>query len=355
MMNLPPGVSFAPPMELGTRPQPQTVDGTHRFQHWAMVCPWGLWVHESVEFDYAARLAQEVWDEIDRIEGELSRFVPTSDIARLNERARQKDESWLEIGSETWECLLLGLAMNELSGGAFDMTLGALLEARRSTNDRIALAENTDNWGGGGSKYLQLAEEPLRARVRHTDAQLDLGAIGKGFALDLVAQLLRDWSIENALLYAGQSTVLAIGDAPLAENAAASTCRAEKGWTLELRSPHASDSELASSPSNDAANDSAAGRVKIENAALSGSAQSLHGYHIIDPRTGNSARHWRASWAVAPSAALSDACSTAFMAMDEAEIRAFCVQQPAISALLLDAENRWHHYGQQVWELNNSI
>ena len=125
MMNLPPGVSFAPTQDLGSRPQPQTVGGTHRFPHWAMACSWGLWIPESVEFDYAARLAQDVWDEVDRLEGELSRFLPTSDIARLNERARQNEESWLEIGSDAWECLLLGLAVNELSGGAFDMTLGA--------------------------------------------------------------------------------------------------------------------------------------------------------------------------------------------------------------------------------------
>ena len=347
MMNLPPGVSLAPPQDSGVRPQPKTVHGTHRFPYWAMACPWGLWIPASVDFDYAARLAQEVWDEIDRIEGELSRFLPTSDIARLNERARQRDESWLEIGSEAWECFLLGLAVNELSGGAFDMTLGALLEARRSDDDRIALAEKTDGWGGGGSKYLQLAEEPLRARLLHSDAQLDLGAIGKGFALDLAAQLLRDWSIENALLYAGQSTVLALGDTPPVENDAASkgasTCSAENGWALELRLPEVDEAE----------NPASAGRVEIKDAALSGSAQSLHGYHIIDPHTGQSARQWRASWAVAPSAALSDACSTAFMAMNETEIRVFCEQQPAISALLLDAENRWCRYGSQVWDINN--
>ncbi len=338
MMNVIPGVSFSPPTELGTRPQPVTVEGTHRFPHWAMACAWGLWIPETTEFDYASRLAQDVWDEVDRIEGELSRFLPTSDIARLNERARQKDESWLEIGSDAWECLLLGLAVNELSGGAFDLTLGATLEARRQEDDRIARAEMIDNWGGSGSKYLQLAEEPLRARLRHPDAQLDLGAIGKGFALDLVAQLLRDWSIENALLYAGQSTVLTLGDAPA--TAASSTSGAEKGWMLELRSPESSENESF-----------AVGRAKVENMALSGSAQALHGYHIIDPRSGRSAQQWRATWAVAPSAALSDACSTAFMVMDASEIKAFCRQQPAIGALVLDAKNRWHCYGRDIWDV----
>ena len=341
MMNFPPGVGPTP-QDNTPRPQPATMAGTHRFPHWAMACPWGLWIPATVDFDYAARLAQEVWDEIDRLEGELSRFVPTSDIARLNERARQKDENWLEIGSDAWECLLLGLAVNELTGGAFDITLGATLEARRQDDDRIALAEN-ETWNETGSKYLHLAEAPLRARLRHPNAQLDLGALGKGFALDAVAQLLRDWSIENALLFAGQSTVLTLGNAPTIENDAASTCSTENGWTLQLRAPE--------TDAREAENNASRGSVTIENAALSGSAQLLHGYHIIDPRTGDSARQWRAAWAVAPSAALSDACSTAFMVMNSAEIASFCEEQPAISALLLDAENRWQRYGRQRWEI----
>ncbi len=297
-----------------------------------MACSWSLWI-AGVEFDYVARLAQDVWDEVDRLENELSRFLVSGDVYRLNAALRQGELDWISIGIASWECLFLGLAVGELTGGAFDIALGRAIEARRGDDDSIQEEREVDNWEGPWSRFLQLAENPLRARLIDARAQVDLGAVGKGFALDMCAHLLRDWGIQHALFSAGQSTILGMGDAP-----GASTEGIE-GWSVALRSP------------DTGSNQQSVGRGILRNRAISGSAQVLHGSHIIDGRTGNSASNWRGAWAVAPSAALSDACSTAFMAMSFAEIEAFCAGQPFVGALLLDHENRWQRFGVDVWEL----
>ena len=84
---------------------------------------------------------------------------------------------------------------------------------------------------------------------------VDLGGIGKGYALDRVVEIVREWGIEAALVHSGRSTVYAVGE-----------------WTVRLRDPTADDHVL--------------GRLKLANAALAGSGQRLHGKHIVDPQTG---------------------------------------------------------------------
>ncbi|RYX82470.1 FAD:protein FMN transferase [bacterium] len=338
MINLPPTIAlaqFGDAFSMSARPTPVSSDGTHRFQHFAMACPWSLWIAE-VEFDYAAQLAQDVWDEVDRLEGELSRFIVSSDIYRLNAALRQGDSGWVNIGVTAWECLYLGLTVSELTGGAFDIALGDTIEARRGEDDLIREVTDSPQWEGAWNRYLQLAEEPLRARLTDTRAQVDLGALGKGYALDISANLLRDWGIQHALFSAGQSTILGLGDAPDTANQGA------KGWPVALRPPSTAGSDGESG-----------GRGILQNMALSGSAQVLHGSHIIDGRTGKTASNWRGAWAVAPTAALSDACSTAFMVMDFAEIQAFCSQQIKVGALLLDNDGQWQRCGIDVWELDS--
>jgi thiamine biosynthesis lipoprotein len=136
---------------------------------------------------------------------------------------------------------------------------------------------------------------------------LDLGAIGKGFALDLAASVLRDWDVGSALLNAGGSTALAVGDEP---------------WLVGAGGP------WGAQVGRDA--------VRLANASLSGSGFEVKGLHIVDPRTGLASQRHRAAWAMAPTGALSDAYSTAFLVMDTTAVEACCRNQPGLSALVVE-------------------
>jgi thiamine biosynthesis lipoprotein len=139
--------------------------------------------------------------------------------------------------------------------------------------------------------------------------QVDLGGIGKGYAVDRMAELLCDWSIDTALISGGYSSVLAL-DAPAGT----------KGWPLTLSDPANRKKILA--------------RPYLQRRALSGSGLQKGG-HIIDPRTARPVKGKRAAWACAPDAATADALSTAFMVMTPDEIEKYCLRHPDVLAMAI--------------------
>lgn len=133
----------------------------------------------------------------------------------------------------------------------------------------------------------------------------DLGAIGKGFALDRMGELISEWDCPSFLLVAGGSSILA-GDPP----------PDSPGWSCGLgedNSPH---------------------RILLSNASLSGSGLAVKGAHIFDPRTGQPAPRQSRAWIVADTAAESDALSTACMVLSEPELAALLEQNESWLAFL---------------------
>jgi thiamine biosynthesis lipoprotein len=190
---------------------------------------------------------------------------------------------------DTFTCLETALDIQRQTGGAFD----------------VAYASAAPAWRG---PRFELNPADRAIRVVAPETRLDLGGIGKGFALDRMAALLADWEIASALLAASSSTLLAL-DAP----------PGEPGWRIGFGSDHA--------PWN----------LWLARGAFSASGRSAQGSHIIDPRTGQPAVHWLRTWATAPNAATADALSTAFLVMPENEILAYCRRHPDVSAYALSS------------------
>ena len=160
---------------------------------------------------------EEALEEIQRLEAQLSLFVPSSEIAHVNARAAQGP---VRVSPPVFSLLQLAQRLHEQSGGAFDITIAPLVRC----------------WGFmGGSGHLPSSEELAEARacvgmslvrLEPTDytvrfarpgVMLDLGAIGKGYAVERAAEVLREAGVTSALLHGGTSSVQALGHPPDAE------------------------------------------------------------------------------------------------------------------------------------------
>jgi len=282
--------------------------GMKRFSHEAMATTFEIIIaHEDER--YARQAATAAFDEVDRLETELSRYVENSDVARINSAPAGEP---LLLGLDTFECLKISARMYAETNGAFDVTIGSVLRCwrkddgtpRTASADELELASRRT-----GMNLLQLDEAEHTVELSASPVLVDLGGVGKGFAVDRVAQLLREWSIESALVSGGYSSVLALDAPPGAE-----------GWPLSLSHPVDRGRILA--------------KPHLRGAALSGSGVRKGG-HIIDPRTGRPTSGKLAAWSGAPDAATADALSTAFMIMGTGEIERYCARHPDARAMVI--------------------
>ncbi len=277
-----------------------------RFVHEAMNTEFEVLIPETdADQAYAAQAAGAIFDELNRLENDLSRFRSQSDIFRINRL--KKGESTI-VGLATLDCLSMAQAVHAETDGAFDISVGPLMNIFRDAGGRLRIPHSDEEASARarvGMGLFDLDVEERIVTVRADDIVLDLGAIGKGYALDQCAGLFGDWSINNALLNAGDSTVLGIGAGPGSD-----------GWTVTAGNKHRRE-------------------VLLQDNALSGSGFHVQGAHIINPRTMRPIPPKPdRTWCIAPTAALSDALSTAFMVMSQKEIEALCAKNQGVVAIL---------------------
>ena len=268
-----------------------SIPNMRRFSHEALATTFEIIaVHEDGL--YAQQAARAAFDELDRLEAELSRFVENSDISRINNLSANQP---LIIGLAAFECLQLSARIYDETNGTFDVAVGTRC-SRPVVENPIKLDE---------SQHTVELTSPV---------QIDLGGIGKGYAVDRMAELLREWSIDTALISGGYSSVLAL-DAP--DNM--------KGWPVTLSHPDNRKQTLA--------------RLYLQKCAL-GASGVQKGQHIIDPRTAHPVQGKLAAWVRASDAATADALSTSFMIMSTEEIEQYCKGHSQVLALVILQEEK---------------
>jgi thiamine biosynthesis lipoprotein len=193
------------------------------------------------------------------------------------------------VDPDTLACLSLALALERETGGAFNI-------AHRVRPPRAA------------ADAIRLLPHAMSVAPCHPHVALDLGGIGKGFALDRLAALLDQWDLPHVLLRASRSTLLA-GDAP----------PGQPGWPLRFGPAACSH------------------QVYLRRAALSGSGSDVKAWHIADPATGLPATHHRLAYAMASNGAEADALSTAFFVMADTAIADYCRRHAGTAAYVVDA------------------
>lgn len=272
-----------------------------RFSHEAMNTVFELHV-ANADPRYAAEAAQAAFALVDRLEGELSRFRPNSDITRVN---HLKAGEGVRVGEAALECLVIARHMYDLTDGAFDIAIGT------------------------GMPALEIDADAFEVRAAADGIRVDLGGIGKGYAVDLVGELLEEWGLERAFVHGGFSSAVAL-EPPAADR---------DGWPLTLSDPRDRSRTFC--------------RLSMRQTALSASGVRK-GDHIRDPRTGEPVRGRLAAWAALPRpsaapgagaeavpgprlapAAVADALTTAFMLLDVERIETLCAQSPGLEAWIL--------------------
>jgi FAD:protein FMN transferase len=259
----------------------------HPFNHAAMATHFqARIVHD--EKTYAGQAAQAAFDLLDSLEACLSRFRTNSDIART---AQLSPGEKMRLSEPAFTCLEIAKRMELATRGAFCPTPAAL--------------KTQTSLPGWDLLPRELSIVCLSGRL-----EFDLGAIGKGFALDRMAELLREWDCPSFLLVAGGSSILAGAPPPRAP-----------GWSCGLGEDNASQ------------------RFFLTDASLSGSGLAVKGAHILDPRTGRAASRQNRAWVLADTAAESDALSTAGMVLSESELEGVVAQNHSWLAFL-DTDGR---------------
>jgi thiamine biosynthesis lipoprotein len=300
----------------------------HSAEYWtrisreAMACRFEVVVASDV--DYGIVAAQECLDEVDRLESILSIFRPASEASLLNGEA---DLHPVSVGVELFELLQLCECVHLETEGAFDITTGALSECWgfKERKPKIpapgfleAALERV------GFHFVSLGPDRT-VTFRSHGLRINFGGVGKGYALDRGASMLRSRGIGSALLSAGFSSVLAMGDGP--ENA---------GWLVGLRHPVFKDRRL--------------GTVRLRSCAMATSGQEEQGFeidgrrygHILDPRTGYPARGVASVSVIADSAVLADSLSTAFFIGGPELAKRYCDEHEGVVAVMLEAHDLSH-------------
>lgn len=267
----------------------------------AMACEFEVFLNAG-QAPHGAELAVEALDLVARLEEQLTVYNDESEVSMINLLADQQPR---DVEPGLFALLQLARELYEQTGGAFDITAGPLSkvwgfyrrQGRVPAPDDLAEARSHV-----GSHLVRLDPNRLTVELDHAGVEINLGAIGKGYALDRCAQQLLEAGVADFLIHGGQSSVLAWGTQLGAPHG-------EKGWSVGLRHPLRPERRLA--------------EIMLRGRAMGTSGtgtQSFHHQgrrygHILDPRTGQPAEGVYSATVLAPTAAEADALATAFYVM----------------------------------------
>jgi len=253
-------------------------------------------------------MAQDIFAEIRRLEELLSAYIPSSDVCWINENAARGP---VPVHPDTFDVLELARRLWEETEGAFDITVGPLVKCwgfyRRqgAVPEKEALEAALERVG---MEHVVLDPEALTVQFDRPGVEINLGAVGKGFAVARAAERLREWGVSAALVHAGRSTIYALGRPPVAE-----------GWRIGLREQGDESPRIGSVLLRDQALATSGAYVQYFEA------QGRRFCHVIDPRTGWPVSEERLSVAViGRDAVVADALSTAFFVGGEQLARKWC-------------------------------
>lgn len=296
-----------------TLADPQS-DGPAVFTHVAMGTEFQFTIYGSPES--LSDMAAEAFDLIDDLESRISSWRNDSQTAYINNNAGIRP---VRVSADLYELALFSKQVYKQTGGAFDVTVGPLVDAWgfRESGRSVSPPPNLQDllpFVGMDKTTMNTHEHTVY--LHKPGMKLDFGAIGKGLALDQAAGLLTRRGIVAARLSAGTSTILAIGHPP-----------GRSGWKVHIAHPYNPKEAIDTVILRDEA---------LSTSVCRRSKDDRDGpCDILDPRTGMPVRGVSSATAIGASAMRADALSTGFLVMGSRETEQYCRKYPSIRAILV--------------------
>ncbi|MHC4219444.1 MAG: FAD:protein FMN transferase, partial [Planctomycetota bacterium] len=257
------------------------------------------------------RAARAAFDRMSDLDTVMSDYRRDSELARACRRAGQGP---VPISKDLCRVLDRARKISEASGGAFDVTVGPLVELWRRARDEQRLPEGDDLDRARtrvGWRNMVVDAKTQSLELAHPRMQLDLGGIGKGFAADEALETLSRAGVDRCLVDLGGD--IAAGDPPPGVS----------GWRIALHSNRALELKIAGSAV--ATSGDTEQFVEIDGTPYS---------HIVDPRSGLGLTNRTAVTVVGPDAATADALASAISVLGPVAGLALLEAFPGTSALV---------------------
>jgi len=243
-----------------------------------------LWHSED---DTTKQLIREAVGEVHRLEEVFSNFDPESDVSRFN---RLAGKGTTNLPPDLYAILKIALQLSAKTGGYFDITVGPLVELWRASLSRGVLPSRD----AVARTRALVGQEKLKvtgngaAELLVPKMKIDLGGIGKGYAVDRVAALLKAAGVLSGLINFGGSSIYAIGAPP-----------GQPGWKIGIQGT----------------NEKLRGMIYLHDMALSTSGSMGHSWviggrrygHLINPKSGMPMIQARMATVITPSATVAEA------------------------------------------------
>jgi thiamine biosynthesis lipoprotein len=272
----------------------------------------------------ALELAGRALDLVDELEAQLTVYRDDSEVSRLNALAHGQP---IAVEPRLFDLLDRAIELSRQTGGAYDVTSGALSETwgfvrgPKRVPDAVTLA---DARARTGWHHLRLDSQAKTVGFDRPGIRINLGSIGKGYAIDRAIEVVRShWFPTSALVHGGQSSLFALGSPP-----------GQLGgwWEIALRNPFEPATPL--------------GVLRLRNRGLGTSGGAFQHFeaggrvygHIIDPRTGEPATGPASVTVVAPTAAEADALSTAFFLLGSEAAAEFVASHPDVGVVIVEQD-----------------
>jgi thiamine biosynthesis lipoprotein len=263
-----------------------------------------------------APAANAAFDEIDRLDAQMSNYQAASELSRINRDAARQA---VNVEPRLFDLIAESVRHSEESGGAFDITVGPLMKAWgffRGEGRVPTRAELAQVMKRVGYRHIHLDREAHQIRFDAAGLELDLGGIAKGYAVDRAAEILQARGVQAALVSGGASSIYALGAPP-----------GERAWRIHLRHPY------EKKKTGDI--------VWLKNYSLevSGSFEKffkLRGKtfcHILDPRSGRPVEAMLMAAILAPRGVEIDALSTTLFVLGAEKSRAILKSRPDLNAV----------------------